>query len=252
MDFKQGTIDEILTSEHEMVLCGHERYGEYFENALEFYKLLDEFIKSVNPDRFIFVIFLTQIKKHYILSLFSILRLHHVQAQMDARQVLEAGACAAYAIAKPDQSGFAETGEHGVLEIGKKVTGKIYKWLNGNFPDGSKAIKNVKGVINNSAAHSNIAYAHKSFKFDNKRGLFEAPFFDFEDKFLVQADLWQLGNIALLLMDLFCGINKKYNVIKFSDSFFDQLKLLGDKNQKIKEKMMKTKRFKDTQSNFSK
>ena len=54
MEFKQDTIGDILTSEHEMVLHGAESYGDYFINASEFNCLLQEFIKSVDSDRFIF------------------------------------------------------------------------------------------------------------------------------------------------------------------------------------------------------
>jgi len=47
-----------------MFLNAYERYGDFFTNASEFNVLLDEFINSVDPGRFIFVMFLSQIRKY--------------------------------------------------------------------------------------------------------------------------------------------------------------------------------------------
>src|SRR2546430_9857689 len=55
--------------------------------------------------------FFAQVKKHHMLALFSTVRLHKVQALMNLRQVLEAGACAAFAIANPDHKHFVDTDE---------------------------------------------------------------------------------------------------------------------------------------------
>ncbi len=116
MDFKQSTFGEIIDSERDMILTADKRYGAYYINASEFNILLNEFIKSVDLDRFIFAIFLSQVKKHSTLALFSVVRLHHTQAMMDLRQVLEAGACASYAIANTESADFADVGENGVLD----------------------------------------------------------------------------------------------------------------------------------------
>lgn len=93
-----------------MVIRGVNRYGPYFSNASEFIEMLSTgMIKSIDPDRDLFAIFLSHIQKHLTLALFSALRLHHVQAMMNLRQVLEAGACAAYAIANQNHADFANT-----------------------------------------------------------------------------------------------------------------------------------------------
>lgn len=246
-NFKQETIGDILTNEHEMVLHGAESYGDYFINASEFNLLLQEFIKSVDSDRFIFAIFLAQIKKHHLLALFSVVRLHHIQATMDLRQTLEAGSCAAYAIANPDQNGFADIDENGIIDAIQELTKKRYKWLEENFKKGSDAIKNMKTTINNSTAHSNIVYAYNNFRFDSKEGKFDTPFFDIKDDYLVKTGLWQIGNIAMGLMDLFYGVNKNLNVVKFIDNFIPRLKKLESDNNRLKTEMMKSKRFKNAQ-----
>lgn len=252
MEFKQETVEDILESEKQMILCGEERYGAYFKNAVEFNNLLGEFIKSIDPECFIFAMFMAQIKKHNTLAIFSTLRLHHIQAMMDLRQELEAGSCAAYAIANPDQSGFAGVEENGIINSSQELTNKRYKWLEDNFKKGSDAIKNMKSEINKSTAHSNIIYAHNNFRLDDKNCKFVTPFFDIEDEYLVKTDLWQIGNIAMSLMDLFYGVNQNLWVIKFTDDFIPRLKKLEIENHRLKNELMSLDRFKNAQKRAEK
>lgn len=238
MDFKQTTIGEILDSEREMVLKGAERYGEYFVNAADFNHFLNEFIVSVDPDRFMFALFLSHIRKHHTLALFSAIRLHHVQAMMDMRQALEAGACAAYAIANINVEDFTDVNDQGIINPSDHLTKKRYKWLEDNFKKGSDAIKNMKGTINRGPAHADTAYAHKTFNFDTETGKFDTPFFDIEDDYHVKTDLWMIGNVAMGLMDLFYGVNKERSVIKFANGFIPRLKELEKQNHKLKNEMM--------------
>jgi hypothetical protein len=252
MEFKQNTIDDIIESERQMVLRGSERYGNYFVNASEFNDLIQSCIKSVDPDRYIFAMFLAQIRKHTTLAIFSALRLHHLQTMMDLRQVLEAGTCAAYAIANPDVAGFADIDKDGIADATQDLTKKRYKWLEDNFKQGSDAIKNMKGAINQSAAHSNIIYAHNNFRFDSDAVKFVTPFFDIEDEYLVKTNLWQIGNVIMGLVDLFYGVNKNLNVIKFVDDFVPRLKTLESENHKLKAEMMATDRYKNAQKLITK
>jgi len=251
MDFKQSTIGEILDSEREMVLKGAECYGEYFVNAADFNHLLNEFLKSIDPDRFIFAAFLSQVRKHHTLALFSAVRLHHTQTMMNMRQVLEAGACAAYAIANTDVADFGDN-DQGIINPSDTLTKKRYKWLEDNYKTGSDAIKRMKGSINNSAAHSNIVYAQKNFKFNAESGSFETPFFDMEDDYHVKTDLWMIGNVIMGLMDLFYGVNKDLDVLKFADDFIPRLKALEKQNEKLKNEMMQSDRYKVAQESKEK
>jgi hypothetical protein len=243
MEFKQETIDEIIESEKQMVLTGADRYGTYFANASQFNDLLQHFIKSVDPDRFIFAMFLAQIRKHTTLALFSALRLHHLQTMMDLRQVLEAAACAAYAIANPDVAGFADVDDDGVADTSQELTKRRYKWLEENFKLGSDAIKNMKTSINASSAHSNIVYAYNNFRFDEEKGNFSTPFFDIEDDYLVKTNLWQIGNIIMGITDLLYGVNRNIGSIKFIPEFIPRLKALEIENNKLKAEMMSTDRY---------
>jgi hypothetical protein len=244
MDFKQSNIGEILDSEREMVIRGTERYGPYFKNAAELIELFSTgMIKSIKADRVIFAIFLSQIKKHLTLSLFSALRLHHVQAMMDLRQVLEGGASAAFAIAHIDIANFADTKDDGTLDPSQKLTKKRYDWMEQCFPNGSAGIKDMKDSINAMGSHANIVDAQHTFKHDLEAGIFNTPFFDYEDEVWVKVDLWQIANVAQGIMDLFYGVNQKLGVIELQGDWLDKFQVLAKENEKLKTEMLAHERF---------
>ena len=170
MEFPQRTIEQIIDSEREMILTAPQRYGKYYDTAFECAVLFTHFLKSVDPDRWVFGSFLSLAKKHHTLALFSTVRLQKVQAMMNLRQTLEAGACAAFAIANLDHAHFVDTDEHGILDPSPKLVGKRYDWLDKNYPDGSTAIKEMKQQINASVAHANLINTHNTFRTDYKAG----------------------------------------------------------------------------------
>ena len=242
VDFKQKTIGEILDSERVMVLSAPERYGSYYTHALDASIFLSTFIKSLDPDRFVFGRFHSQVKKHHLLAVFSTVRLHEKQSTMNLRQVLEAGSCAAFAIANPDPNHFVTKDRFGVLNSSQKPMGKIYQWLDENYPDGSKNIKSIKDLINASTAHANLAFTGSNFK--ETGGGISSPFFDFEDAYFVKSDLWRIGNIAISLLDLYYGVNRDLNVIKLVDDFHDRFDALVAQSRTIHAEMTSTERFK--------
>ncbi len=243
MNFKQSNFGEILDSEREMVLRAEGRFAAYYVNAFRFCELLAGFVETVDPDRMIFILFLSQVRKHHTLALFSAVRLHRIQAMMDLRQTLEAGACAAYAIANINPADFADKDEDGILSPSQELAKKRYKWLEQNFEEGSNAIKGIKEIINKSSAHSNIADAHLNFNFDAVNGHFDTPFFDFEDDHIVKTDLWLIANVAMGLMRLFSKINSTLNVVVFTDEFEARIKELGTENGRLRTEMMQTERY---------
>jgi hypothetical protein len=124
MEFQQGTIAQILDSEREMVATAPQRYGHFYDHAFECSMFLSQFLTSIDPDRYVAASFFAQVKTHHTLALFSTVRLHKVQSIMNLRQVLEAGACAAFAIANPDHKHFVDTDEHGILDPSPKLAKK--------------------------------------------------------------------------------------------------------------------------------
>ena len=202
--YPQSSIEEIIDSERAMIRDGGNRYGQYYRHARAATVYLSLFVEAVDQDRSdIFGRLLSLMKKHHMLAFLSALRLHHVQAMMNLRQVLEAGAAAAYCIANPKVEDFVDIDPFGLTDPSKKgPTQKRYKWLDENCPTQSTWIKKQKGLINGQTAHANIVSGDRTFLVVDGAGA-STPFFDLEDEALVRLDLWQIGSAAVRLMLLF-------------------------------------------------
>jgi len=244
MEIKQDAIGDIIESEKQMILNAEVKYEKFFINASEINNLIiNDSIVSVNPDRYFFATFFSQIKKHHTLALFSAVRLHHVQTGMNMRQVLEAGSWAAYAVSNTEEEKFYEKLPDGTMSIPQKLRDEKNEWLEKNFKDSSDHFKNNIKHVGGSTAHSNLVYAQKNFKFDFNNGKFETPFFDYEDDFHIKTDLWWIANVGYSIMDLFYGINTKFNVLKFTDDFIPKILELKRINDQLKLEMMQNPRF---------
>jgi hypothetical protein len=250
VEFPQSTLEEIIESERLMLLTAEERYGKYYRNARESSIFLSRCIASVDHDRMMFARFFALMKKHHMLALLSILRLHKVQAMMNLRQVLEAGAAAGFAIANPEQNHFAETDEQGLLDPTQELTKKRYRWLHKNYRNRSDWIKSTKEQINMSAAHANIVSSGSIFRVADAGDTINAPFFDIEDEYAVKADLRQSASIALSLMDLFYGVNQSRNVIAFHPAFVATIGRLAQETDALLAELKATDRFKQGLAKF--
>jgi hypothetical protein len=227
-----------------MVLTASDRYGKYYKTAQDCVLLATQFLKSIDRDRWVFASFQALAKTHLTLALFSTVRLHKVQAMMNLRQALEAGASAAFAIANPDHAHFVDTDEHGILDPSQRLAKKRYKWLDQNYPQASKAIQEIKDKINTTTAHANLISAYGMSQANESEAWFSEPFFDLEDAHFVRTDLWMIANAALTLMHVFYEMNEKRNVIKFVDNFWPSIQRLGERNEALRQEMMATDRFK--------
>ncbi len=237
-------MENIIKREKEMLLEAEKKYGKFFKNALSSNQLLQTFIEGIDEKMWIFVAFVSQIRKHHTLALFSTARLHSVQTKMNARQVIEAGVNAAYALANPSQEDFCVLNQDGTLDIPKGLLIKRYKWLEQNYPKHSDFLKRQKVIINKSAAHSNFLYVFKNFKFSEVKKGFETPFFDIEDELHIKTDFWFLGNLAIALINLFFSINQNISPdIKWKDNLIKEAKILEEDNHCIKEEMMQNPRI---------
>lgn len=234
-----NTIEQILDREKEMVLSAPVRYGKYYETAMECSLLMTHFLESINQNRAIFASFLSQVKKHLTLALFSAVRLHENQSMMNIRYALEAGVCAAYAIAKIDKKNFADTDNYGILKP-SKLFEKRYDWLKEEYLYESNLIKGIKDKISNSSAHANIISVQNNFQYDEEKSMFYSPFFDIDDELYVKTNLWTIGNVAIILMGLFHNVNSKLDVLKFVDSFPLTFNTLCEKNEALAAEAMST------------
>jgi hypothetical protein len=242
VEFRQNTIEQILESEYAAASSARQRYGKHYDNAQAISVYLTSFLESFDQSRWVFGSFIGEVKKHQVLSLLSAVRLHKVQAMMNLRQVVEAGACAAYAIANPDHNDFVDTDEHGILDPSQRLARKRYKWLDENYPDGSKAIKDIKEELNKTTSHANLINAYSSGAW-TAEDWFSSPFFDVDDPYHVQTDLWRIGNAGLVLMLFFHEINSTRNVLKFTANFVPVIQQLRIENESIRADMMASPRF---------
>lgn len=244
MDYPQRTVGEIAESEAAMVHDAAERFGDHFRNAWACSVLLSRCVVSMKHSRLHFGRFLALTKKHHILAVLSLVRLHKVQAMMNLRQTLEAGCAAAFAIANPEDEHFFKIDQHGIVTSPQKLTDKRYRWLDQNFKTRSDGIKAKKELINNNQAHTNVIMADSIFQMDDTGELANAPFFDIEDNYFVKGDLWLTATIALELADWFYGINKGRDVIEFAPGFVDEMQALAKGTDSLRAEMVETDRYK--------
>ena len=240
----QRTLEEIAASERLLVIEAGTTYGLFFETAKVSTILLSTFVKSIDPDRMIFGRLLTQIKKHHTLALLSTVRRHQVQAHMNLRQVIEAGALAAYAIANPEVEKFVAPDKQGFLNSSKTLTVKAYKWLDQNYAAGSKALEVKKKLINESTAHANLINSNNTFEIADDWSWMSAPFFDIEDDYVIRTDLYRVADIAVALLDLFFGVNQSYGSVKFVDDFVPRFEELVSVVQSLHAEMISHERYK--------
>ncbi|ACK52590.1 hypothetical protein Msil_3706 [Methylocella silvestris BL2] len=233
-----------------MILAAPRRYGAYYAVALDVSAFLSVAVKSLDREHEIFGRFLSQVKNHHLLAIFAIVRLHQTQAMMNLRQVLEAGACAAFAIANPHQDHFAKPAPGGTLDASQELTAKRYKWLDENFPKESSYIKATKEKINSSAAHANIVYTQKNFRVADNGSEFIVPFFDIEDGYFEQGELLMAAGIAISLIDLFYGVNNDINAIVWCDDFESRFRSLFERETALRLEMYSSDRFKEQQRKF--
>lgn len=248
-NLKQSTLSEIFLTEYELVAKSPHKDEEYFKHALAAFSFMQSFLITTKDEGWLFAAFLSQVKKHYLLAFLSIMRLHHVQATMNFRQVLESGVNAGYAMANPVPEDFSTTSPEGILVTSKKLQNKRYEWLEGKYPAASQGVVSMKKAIQ-SSAHSNIVDAYRNFEYTHqgKSVQINMPFFDQYNEFQVTTDFWLIGNIAIGLLDMFYGINQDCDVLTLSIDFVPRLLELQEVDNQIKAKIMATEKFKRANS----
>ena len=163
---------------------------------------------------------------------------------MNLRQVLEAGACAAFAIANPDPAHFAKTTPEGTFETSQKLNAQRHKWLDTYFPQESSYIKEMKGQINNTTAHANIVYTQNTFRVADSGDEFSTPFFDIENECFVRVDLLKASGIAIWLINLFYQVNKDVHAIVWREDFDTRFTALIERERALKSEMRSSDFFK--------
>ena len=245
------TLEEIVEAEHDMVLAAEEKYGEYFTHAVEMITLLNNLVSSIDrPERFLFVAFLSHIRKHFTLALLSAVRRHHVQTGMNLRQVLESSAWAAYALAHEDINLFQVQNEHGHVDVPQRLSDARNNWLDTHYSVKSEEIRRLKKQINKSVAHTNIAYVFQTFGLNQQqeRPGFTTSYFDTEDDFRIKTDLLMIANFAMGMIDLFVSINQTERVFQLSADFVEHFRKLTEKHARRRAEIASHERFQGLRS----
>ena len=71
-----------------------------------------------------------------------------------------------------------------------------------------------------------------------------APFFDIENEFHVQIDLWLISSIGVELMDLLYGVNQTHKSIEFLDNFPEHLLRVARQTDALHAEITSTDRYK--------
>ncbi len=239
-----GTLTEIIESEHDKTLNALNKYGKNFAHNLNVFQLLESFFAEFNAQQDIFPRLYYSTRNFYLLTLFSTIRLHHVQSSLNLRQLIESGTDSAYAIAFPEVKKFAKTDEFGIMDSTKKLKSKRYKWLSKNYPATSNAILKIKEPVQFSS-HSNLIDTNRGYKFLSSKGgvQIQVSYFDFEDDYMEKSALWQLANTTLAIMGLWYEVSLNYKSIEAMSNFVEKHSELMQENQKIKNEIIKTERF---------
>ncbi len=229
------TLDGVFEHEANLLRWAPQKYGAYFSHGCDFTSYLSLFIKSVSGDREIFMRYMSQAKKHHTLALMSAARLHHVQAQLNLRIVLESAANAAYALANPAFENFLVGGVGTPAKETQHILGQSYKWMASTLPDHSEALKAVKDRINGTGAHSNIVYSQSTFRYaPEEEGVIETPFFDIEDAYFVKTNLWSVANTALGVIGLTAAASEISGGLVLADDFMTRFPELMRENERLK------------------
>lgn len=250
MNEQNMSIADIVTAERDMVLAADQAHSEYFTHAMGMVTLMNNLVASIDkPDRFLFVAFLSLVKKHLTLALFSVLRRHHVEGGMNLRQVLEGSAWAAYALAFEDSNLFQVVDAGGKVTVPDRLSDARNAWLTANYPVKSEEIKRLKKKINESVAHANIAYAFQTFGVAGAATLgFTTSFFDGEDDFRIKVDLLMVANFAMGMIDLFVGVNQAESVFQLPANFPQQFGDLVVQHNRLREEVKTHPRFRDIET----
>lgn len=244
-ELKQSTIEEMVETEKALVLEGTELFGDFFDHAAEWSLFLHDFIDKVDDlNKFMSLMFVGQIRKHHKLALFSFIRRHHVQGGMNMRQVLEAGAWAAYGMAFSEPEKFSRIDEDGKASCPKKLKEARDKWLNDNFKTKSDEMRTLKKTLNESTAHANAIYSFERLKMKPIEDPgFEFPFFDPLDEYRIKMDLLFVANTAFGLIDLFNAVNNEYKPFVFCSDFLQRFQKLTKEHDRLRAEVSNEPRF---------
>ena len=126
---------------------------------------------------------------------------------MMLRQALEAAVMAGYCMTNPKESEFMNQRPDGLLNINIHGKTKANKWLETNYPNYSKNIKEKKEkFINKYFAHPNMITSFRNTKIIGSS--IAQSIFDMSKERIVKANIWIVGELSLSIIEMLMEINK--------------------------------------------
>ncbi|WKZ25799.1 MAG: hypothetical protein QY322_00595 [bacterium] len=258
MILNSNTLLDIVIEENSLLLKSQQKYGDLYKHVNDVYMLVsnffDGYLGNFDQGTDLLLRFHTEMRNFYLLSMFSIVRLHSVQASLNLRLFMEASCNLGYSIANPNYKDFAATDEFGILDPSNDLKSKRYKWLDDNYSDRSIDLKKIKKQIQFNS-HSNLVNTFKNTKhiFDkNNPPETQTLFFDIEDEYLVKAALWQLSNTCLACLNLIYEVNRDFKKLVLINDYENQHARLMATNLKFRDSFMTTDRFQKADSQAKK
>jgi hypothetical protein len=123
------------------------------------------------------------------------------------------------------------------------VTPRAHRWLSDKYPSSSADILRMKNDINNQDAHTNIAASGNIFGYDPDEKAIITSFFDFEDKEIIQANLWVCTQAGLVGFDLLLAVLGEFGGFVAERSAVEEWQRLCEANRLLLDEMMSKPRW---------
>jgi hypothetical protein len=202
-------LQDYCNQEYTKTVNAQERLGSFNDLCVKSISLLENFVTSVRPDRYLAAGLLITIKRYVSLAYFSYVRGHSVQGDLNSRQVIELCALNAYLLAQPNGAMTGEDATASTLKSEYVLKGAAYSFLETNCPALSTELKKTKELINKSTAHGSVLLAHLNTDFDSDDTIL-GSFFDRSDDDYTRLNLVRLAKIVGVVLELLCQVAETY------------------------------------------
>lgn len=207
------TLQEISRKENDLIQEALKKHADYYRICCDYLNLLNS-VKSVDKNYMLFLDFHLNVINDFTLAILSIARRHFLQSQFNYRHALESAVIACYTFEDNNVNNYLEM-QNDITVEPKDIRNKSYKWLEKNYPEYSKKIKNNKDLVNKFHAHSNNIMSEANRFFQKDENKINLLIFDGYPDNYIDAVLVTFINSISDVLDLYREVNNNYNKISF-------------------------------------
>lgn len=231
------SLKEISHKEDELINNAMKTHTDYYRICCDYLKLLN-CIKSVEENYQLFLDFHIIVFNDLSIASLSIVRRHFIQSQIILRHALESVVLACYSLENNKINDYLVMLNDMTLKP-KNVLVKAYNWLDNNFPEYSKAIKNNKNLINTYHAHANSIISEANRHFILKGNKLKIQIFDSYPDNFIDAVLMIIINTISNIIHLYIEVNKKYKKLYFVDDLSKKLSNIEEIRKSLEKNILK-------------